>query len=443
MDESPSAEIAYLAEQARWLVRVRWFVAAGICAAVVAGWIIGFVQALPQLLAVAVVLTACNLFWRSRLVRLDDALGTLRARQGLIVWQLVVDMAALASLLEFAGGMENPFGMMFALPVAVGAMLLPTRRAVALGAVGVLLQSAVVLGQYTGALPHHGLHEAMGHQRAGIVAPLYLSGKFVAGYLVAFVTMLGGVTFLVRSVTGRYRQAESARLAHERVALSREKLARVGEVSAGVAHAVRNPLHGLINSVDLLTSRSHVDPNAQETLLLMKDALGRIEVVTQRLLSLTREAPLHATPTDVDELVLETLKLVSPSTRSSLATVKTELGAPGDAQLDANRFSEALTNVLDNAMHACRAGGVVTVRTRSEEEARVAVEVIDSGDGIPVEDLPKIFDPFFTTKAIGEGTGLGLAIAQRIIEEHGGALMVSSEVHAGTTVRIVVPRSAP
>ncbi|HSQ67255.1 MAG TPA: ATP-binding protein [Polyangiaceae bacterium] len=434
-------EIEYLAERAEWLVRVRWFATFGVCVAVVAGWLTGFTQAPLHLISIGAGLGLCNVYWWWRLHRLDAEVSLAR-RRSLIFGQLVVDMGALTLLLQYSGGMENPFAMTFALPVALGAMLLPTRQAVAIGSLGAAFQGGVVVGQFTGLLQHHGLHQALGHQAAaGIVAPLYRSEKFVAGYLVAFVVMLAGVTYLVRSVTERYRRAERLRLVHERVALSREKLARVGELSAGVAHAVRNPLHGLINSVDLLHSRLSGDARTEDTLALMSDALGRIESVTQRLLSLTRDAPLHAEPCDVDALVVDTLKLVSPSTRGSLATVRTALGAPGTAKLDANRFAEALANVLDNAIHACREGGTVLVRT-SVDDGRIAVRVVDSGEGIPDEYVSKVFDPFFTTKAVGEGTGLGLAIAQRIVEEHGGALTLDSKAGAGTTVSILLPAHA-
>ena len=441
--ESGSSDIAegeYLAEQTRWLVRVRWFAVLGVGVAALAGWMTGFVKDPLELLAVGIALALydAHLWWRLR--RLEPDVPLVR-RRWLIFQQLAVDMGLLAVLLHYSGGMENPFGMIFALPVALGAMLLPTRQTVALGALGAAFQATVVIGQLTGLLAHHGLHGVLAHQMGGIVDPLYRSPRFVVGYLVAFVVMLAGVTYLVRSVTQRYRRAEALRADHERVALSREKLARVGELSAGVAHAVRNPVHGLINSVDLLRSRLAGDGRAEETLSLMADALCRIESITRRLLSLTRDVPLQIASYDLDVLVLDTLRLVSPSARHSRATVQTDLGAPGEVELDANRFAEALTNLLDNAIHACRRAGSVTVRTGLQEGC-IAVDVIDTGEGIPPEHLGKVFDPFFTTKAVGEGTGLGLAITQRIVEEHGGEVKLKSEPGRGTAVCILVPRRA-
>jgi signal transduction histidine kinase len=431
------AESRYLAERARWLVRLRYPAVVGIGVAAWAGWATGFVRDPLSLLAVGAALALYNA-WTWRRLRTREAGADLARRRWLIFEQLVVDMGALALLLEYSGGVENPFGMLFALSVAIGAMLLMARQAAALGVVGTLFYVTIAVGQLTGVLAHHGLHGQ--YQAGGIVDPLYRSPRFVGGYVLAFAAMLAGVIYLVRSVTERYRHAEAQRREQERIALVRERFSRVGEVSAGVAHAVRNPLHGLLNSVALLRPKVAGDRRAEETLSLMAEALGRIESVTARLLSLTHDGPLQIVSCDVDTLVQGTLKLVTPPA-ASMATVRAELGAPGEAPLDPDRFTEALTNVVDNAIQACRDGGTVTVRT-SLQEASVAVDVIDSGKGISPENLKNVFDPFFTTKAVGEGTGLGLALARRIVEEHGGRLSLGSEPGRGTTVRILVPRHA-
>jgi signal transduction histidine kinase len=430
-------ESRYLAERARWLVRLRYMAVVCVGVAAWAGWATGFVREPLDLLGVGGALALYNA-WMWRRLRMREGDARLARRRWFIFEQLLVDMGALALLLDCSGGVENPFGMLFALSVAIGAMLLTARQAAALGVVGTLFYVTIAVGQLTGVLAHHGLHGQ--YQAGGIVDPLYRSPRFVGGYVLAFAAMLAGVIYLVRSVTERYRHAEALRREQERIALVRERFSRVGEVSAGVAHAVRNPLHGLLNSVALLQPKVAGDSRAEETLSLMAEALGRIESVTARLLSLTHDAPLQIVSCDVDALVQGTLKLVTPSPAST-AKVRAELGAPGEAHLDPHRFAEALTNVVDNAVQACRNGGTVTVRT-SLQEASVAVDVIDSGKGISPEHLKNVFDPFFTTKAVGEGTGLGLALARRIVEEHGGRLSLGSEPGRGTTVRILVPRHA-
>lgn len=171
----------------------------------------------------------------------------------------------------------------------------------------------------------------------------------------------------------------------------------------------------------------------------MDEGLRKIEGVTRRLLALTREAPVCPVASDVDALVLESVRFVSGRARAKDVTVSPHLGAVGSAELDPDRFGEALANVLDNAIDA-QPSGEVTVQTRREggPDGRVVIEVRDTGDGIPEENMSKIFDPFFTTKAVGEGTGLGLAIARRVAAQHGATLEVESVRGEGTAVRFVL-----
>lgn len=434
------AEKEYLLERAAWLVRMRWFAAASVLAAAGAAWATGFAEPL-KLASVGAALGAWNLVSRWRLAGCVSACPAAVLRR-LVFQQLLADMAALALLLEFSGGAENPFAMLFALPAAIGAMLLPTPSAIALAVIGGSFQVAVVVGQFTGLLPHHGLHAALGHP-SEIIAPLYRSWRFLVGYLTAFAVMMSAAVYFVRSVTLRYQRAEALRREHDHVAQSREKLARIGELSAGIAHAVRNPLHGLASSVELLQGKLDGDDRVQGNLSLMADAIKRIETMTRRLLSLGRDEPLSRIPCDVDALVLDTLRLASPSTRDSKARLETDLGAIGEVELDPARFGEALINLVDNALDACREGGIVTVKTRgrSPDTDPVIVEVTDTGPGIRVDLAQKVFDPFFTTKAIGEGTGLGLAISRRVVEEHGGDVTLESEPGHGTRVRMTIPRA--
>jgi signal transduction histidine kinase len=120
-----------------------------------------------------------------------------------------------------------------------------------------------------------------------------------------------------------------------------------------------------------------------------------------------------------------------------------KLDAVALVEADPDRLAEAFINVIDNALDACREGGAVMVRTVPNPDSgdRICVEVTDTGDGIAAENLTKVFDPFFTTKPVGKGTGLGLAITCRVVEEHGGEIVIESALGKGTRVRILIPRS--
>ena len=435
-------EPEYLLERMGWLVRLRWIAAGGVLLTVVCAGVLRVVDQVVPLLGVTLGLGVYNAYawsrWRSLTQKPNP--GPLAPQ---VFWQLVGDVVALAFLLHWSGGAENPFVMFFAFHMALGAMLLPGALPLYLGLIAAPLHGLIVLGEFAGVLRHHSLFTGpAGVDHLAHPALLWRTPGFVLGYLLAFTLMLFGVIYFVRSVVERHRRAEDLRRDHDRVAVSRERLARIGEIAAGVAHAVRNPLHGLINSVDLLIAKGTSDPATNETFSLMAEACRRIESVTQRLLVLTRNAPLMKEPVSIDSLVQAAVKMASPRARGSGAQIETKLAAGGVVEADADRLTEALINVIDNAVDACRDGGTVTVRTLSAPDAGgVCIEVADTGAGITHGDLAKVFDSFFTTKPVGEGTGLGLPIARRIVEEHGGHVAVDSAPGKGTRVRFLIPRT--
>jgi signal transduction histidine kinase len=351
--------------------------------------------------------------------------------------QLVGDLVVLTALLHFSGGAQNPFAVCYTFHMAISAMLLPGRSAVIIALAGGAAYGCMVFGELLGLLPHHAIRMP---QAAG--SP-WREPLFVLWHFLSTLVMMFGTLYFVHALATRYRRAEALRREHDRVAQSRERFVHIGEVAAGVAHSVRNPLHGLLNAVELLSAHANDDPRRRETLSLMGEALQRIDRVTQRLLVLSRDAPLARGSTDVDALVRDAIRLVSPRARGSQARLELAPGGAGIVEVDAGRIGEALVNVVDNALDACRAGGDVTVRTASDADGGVHISVDDTGPGIAPEDLERVFDPFFTTKPIGEGSGLGLAITRRIVEEHGGRVSVDKGPGGGTRVVLHLPRRAP
>ncbi len=433
-------EATYLLDRSHWLVRSRWVSVAGVIVVAVVASSAGFIATQFQIISVAVTMAAYNLyFYRRNLATRPDATPVEIQRP--ILLQLFFDVAALTLVLHWSDGVENPFSFFFTFPLTLGAMLLTRRSAflLAFGAIG--LHGGAVVLESVRVLTHHPLAlEPVRLADAGTTDPFWHEPFFVLAHLVAFVAMAIGVVVFVRAIEERRRQAEARRREHERVALSRQRLAHVGELSAGVAHSIRNPLHGLLNCVDILGARDGHDASARETLAMMADGLHRIEVVTRRLLALGSEVPLRPVPTDVDALVRDSLKFVSVRSRTRNVTVRATLGGVGEATIDPERFGEALVNVIDNAVDASPDGGNVVVSTRrvAGENPGLEVDVVDEGSGIAAEHMARIFDPFFTTKPVGQGTGLGLAITRRILEEHGAHLAIDS-TSQGTRVGMRIP----
>lgn len=230
------------------------------------------------------------------------------------------------------------------------------------------------------------------------------------------------------------------------IAASRERLARVGEFSARLAHTIRNPVHGLLNSVAHLKKKfSGGDPEVEEILTWMKEGLTRLETVTRRMLTLTRESPMERRLLELNKVVDEAVSMVRERGQSGGPTLELELEPLPPIYLDAERLGEVVINLLDNAVYACGGSGTVRVRTHAMggggdgEPGRQCLEIRDTGPGIPAELIKKVFDPFFTTKPVGKGSGLGLAIAHRVISEHKGEVEILSNEGEGAVVRVILP----
>jgi signal transduction histidine kinase len=206
---------------------------------------------------------------------------------------------------------------------------------------------------------------------------------------------------------------------------------------------IRNPLHGVMNCVDILQAQLPPDDKGTaEVLELMSEGVAKIENVTSRLLVLTREGPAQRVATDLRVLVQDALQFANMRARARKVPVEVEAGEVAPVDVDPERLTEALANIIDNAIDACREGDRVTIRVEElHDPAGVRIEVEDTGEGIGADDLGKVFDPFFTTKPIGEGTGLGLAITRQVVEDHEGEVSVTSQPGGGTTVRIDLPRA--
>jgi two-component system sensor histidine kinase HydH len=205
-----------------------------------------------------------------------------------------------------------------------------------------------------------------------------------------------------------------------------EKLAAVGRLAAGVAHEIRNPLSSIKGFARFLQRNMTVDAKEREYTQVMIREVDRINAVVNDLLTLARPLTAKRVSTDVARLVEHAVSLVQPDAKANAITVHTRIG-PNVKPIcaDSNHLTQALLNLLLNAVHAIGREGEVVVGAENEEssqECRIWVQ--DDGPGVAAEIRTKIFDPFFTTR--DSGVGLGLAIVHTIVENHGGRIEVAS-----------------
>jgi signal transduction histidine kinase len=223
-----------------------------------------------------------------------------------------------------------------------------------------------------------------------------------------------------------------------------EKLASIGEMAAAVAHGLRNPLASLRAAAQLV--RRHPEsPAAQEHLDAIIAEVDRLDRRISHLLSFSRPAPFHPMPESVPRLIEGLLPAFAEPLRERRVELRVDLPPVlPEVRVDPMQMEQALLELVSNALDAMPDGGRLRIAAQASNGAgtapEVAIEVSDTGGGIPEDLLPTVCEPFFTTRQ--EGTGLGLAIAKRYVEQNGGRLEIESRPGAGTVARVRLPADA-
>jgi len=235
----------------------------------------------------------------------------------------------------------------------------------------------------------------------------------------------------------RERHALQEQLQHN------QRLETLGTLAGGIAHDVNNHLSAILGQMHLVRETLPDGHPAHQRLILAESSATSCARTTRTLLAFSRHGNLDLRPMDLQELVAATAELLG-CILGDLIQVRTDL-APGPAPIKGDRLQleQVLMNLAVNARDAMPQGGRLTLRTRRAGEGRIALEVEDTGQGIPGEALPRIFEPFFTTKAVGEGTGLGLSMVHGIVQTHGGTLAVDSQVGIGTRFTLTFDLTNP
>ncbi|MBW7899758.1 Sporulation kinase E [Candidatus Brocadiaceae bacterium B188] len=240
------------------------------------------------------------------------------------------------------------------------------------------------------------------------------------------------IQWICRDITERKRM--------ELQLIQTERLAAVGELAAGVAHEVNNPLGGLQNFVKMMKKEPENVLQNREFLDLMSEGLKRIEIIVKQLMTFSRPYSTHMSNHRLNEIVENSLRFVDHRIKESGVHLKKELSLDlPEIYGDADNISQVLINIIVNALDSISKDGNLTIKTGycDFHPSSIQVAITDTGSGIPEEILNKIFNPFFTTKEMG--SGLGLAISKRIVDDHNGNIVVKSNPGEGTTFYVCLP----
>jgi two-component system NtrC family sensor kinase len=223
-----------------------------------------------------------------------------------------------------------------------------------------------------------------------------------------------------------------------------EKMSAIGQLIAGIAHDLNNPLASVVGFADFLTEVPNVPSSIREPLAVVRDEAERASSIVRNLLGFARKQDHQRRPTALKPLLDATFVLL----RNQLMAQRVEAQIEIEPDLpmpdvDPNQIQQVFVNLINNAAQAIASTGRpgnILVRARRWLDG-VAIDIIDDGPGMSEALAAQVFEPFFTTKAEGEGTGLGLSISQGIVKEHGGRIMLSSEEGAGSTFTVQLPLS--
>jgi len=270
------------------------------------------------------------------------------------------------------------------------------------------------------------------------------------------------VTSVIRDITERHEAAEALRKAHEELEarvqertaelekanvekqqvqeelLKAEKLAEIGQLAAGVAHEIRNPLAGIRGAIEVLRENK-IDREAQRPIMSeIMERVDRLNVAVQDLLEYAKPMFPHPTRHQLNDLVDSTLSTLVHDPRLSKVEVVRHYRHLVEVETDFSILERVFTNIILNAVQAMNYAGTLEI-VLEERGTEGVVSFRDSGPGIQAEVLPRIFSPFFTTRTAG--SGLGLALSRQYIEVLGGRIRVTTQLGVGTTFIVALPKT--
>jgi PAS domain S-box-containing protein len=241
---------------------------------------------------------------------------------------------------------------------------------------------------------------------------------------------------LIRDIT-ESRKGEEEKIESERIGA-------LTMLAAGVAHEIGNPLNSINIHLQLLERKlKKAVPDLYEAELrdlveTSADEVKRLDHIVDQFLKAIRPSKPQLEPTDVNELLKESMRFLEPEIKDRGLNLTLELRSALPAlELDPDQIKQAFYNIVKNATQATAEGGMITIKT-DLTDSHILVTFNDTGEGISAENLSNVFQPYFTTKK--SGTGLGLLIIRRIVREHGGDIKISSELGSGTSLCLSLPR---
>jgi len=426
-----------LVQQVRWFIALRWVAGATVLIGSFIDWqFLGWYDRSREGVLLGLALLGVNIFMRTWVHRNAALLRRPRRLMAVIWTQMVADLLMLSLLAVWTGGLSSPVLGFFVFHMVFASLLLGSMPAYAVATIAVSIFFA-----FLGALGE-----------APVARPAVLSA-------IGFILTLYFTVLVVNHITRRLRDHERRVLAHhgriiemsrrlrdqQQAMIQHEKMVALGQMAAGLAHEIANPLASM-DSVLQLMQRKAQEPHLK-SIATMRQQVQRIHAIIRQMTSFARPDVPASTPMPLGQLIDRVIQVVDLDRRLDRIRVVREVPETlAQSWRLPISMQQVLVNLAINAVdameHAVRP--VLTIAAE-QSNGRLLVRVSDTGSGIAPEHIGHIFEPFFTTKPVGKGTGLGLSVSYRIVQHHGGRLEVDSRCGVGTTFTMTLPQptSAP
>ena len=345
--------------------------------------------------------------------------------------QVSIDSVVVTFVIFVTGSFDSVFSFLYLVIIIYTSMLLYRKGSIAIASLCSLLYFLLLQAEYLGWIHPFDFHNT--------IATSHYDWQYVLYKVVITAMACFAVAFLSSLLAEQARRTRKELYAMRARVQRVEKMAAVGEMGAGLAHEIKNPLASITGCIQLLRDELPYDAGRDKLMRIVLREADRLSALVGNFLLFARPPSGKSSPISLDQAIPETISLFEKDERCRDRITIRQSGQKGLwVAMDPDHFRQVLWNLLLNAVEAIKENGWIEVRVDSTKAKQVNIRITDSGCGIPPENLSHIFDPFFTSKP--DGTGLGLSIVHTILESHGGWLEVESEDGRGTTFTVKLTR---
>jgi two-component system sensor histidine kinase PilS (NtrC family) len=348
--------------------------------------------------------------------------------------QIGIDTLIVTLIVYITGGFFSFFSFLYLVVIIYASMILYLRGGIIIALMCGVLYAIVILLQYSSVLPVVGVEE-------GLTFSNYSSAHIIYKILITAAACFA-VAILSGILTEQTRKSQNELQALENHVKRVEKMAYMGEMAAGLAHEIKNPLASLVGCIQVLRDDMRYDSDHERLMDIILRETDRLSTLVNDFLFFARPPAGKPELINLEHAIDDiTAMLEKDATQEKHFNLNKELATDIWVVMDPTHLRQVLWNLLLNAVQAVDDGGQIAIKVNHMKHKKVNIQITDNGCGIPADVVQTIFDPFYTTKP--EGTGLGLSIVHRILEAYSSRLDVSTIPGSGTTVSFLLHRTMP